>query len=191
MARQVSVAKRERTVNILTFYKLRDKYYVRMRSRLSGDRVKSSPEFKNTMTHAHRLGIASRLAAVVYSQLPPSWKLHDLYRKLTGQAINLLKEGIDPNCILKKLNEFMKELGYQKEIKYHIIHPSTTKLQKPQKLKSQSPKQPKKSRTLVKEVERKKAKQVCLFKDIFWYSKDTCNRDFSVNNPLAPLRLSG
>jgi len=183
MPRQVSVAKRERTVNILTFYKLRDKYYVRMRSRLSGERVKHSPEFKNTMTHAHRMGIASRLASVVYSQLPPSWKLHDLYRKLTGHAINLLKEGIDPNCILKKLNEFMKDLGYQKEIKYHTIHPSTTKLQKPKKLQPQSPNQSKKSSTSENKIRRNEKQPLLINFEIKHLKLYTLN--------LAPFSLSG
>ncbi|MFT3825454.1 MAG: hypothetical protein QM731_16165 [Chitinophagaceae bacterium] len=127
MARQTGVIKRERTIGLLVFYKLGNGYYVRVRSSLSGERVKKSREFINTMTWARRMGIASRLASIIYRQLPPAWKLHDLYRKLTGHAMQLLKEGIDPDLIFRKLEGILQEWGYQAQINYETIQPSTTR----------------------------------------------------------------
>jgi hypothetical protein len=45
------------------------------------------------MALAGQLAVASKLAAAVYAMLAPSRKRFSLYRKLTGQAIRLLKEG--------------------------------------------------------------------------------------------------
>ena len=125
MPRQLSVVKRERTVGMVVFYKLGSKYYLRTRSRLSGERVKKSPDFWNTMIYANRMGIASRLASMAYRKLPSAWRLHDLYRKLTGCAMQLLKEGMNPNLVLRKLDEFLFELGYRADIDYDVIRPST------------------------------------------------------------------
>ncbi|MFT3823962.1 MAG: hypothetical protein QM731_08575 [Chitinophagaceae bacterium] len=96
MPRQSGVVKKERRVGIVIFYKMRNGYYMRVRSRLSSERVKTGKEFKTTMVYANRMATASRLAASIYRQLPPGWKLHSLYRKLTGAAMLHLKEGIDP-----------------------------------------------------------------------------------------------
>ncbi|MFT3823686.1 MAG: hypothetical protein QM731_07185 [Chitinophagaceae bacterium] len=77
---------------MLVFYFWHDRYCVRTVSSLSGKRVKRSAEFKVTMQYAKRLGRASKVAAVVYRQLPDGWKLHYLYRKMTGIGANLLRE---------------------------------------------------------------------------------------------------
>ncbi|MFT3824770.1 MAG: hypothetical protein QM731_12650 [Chitinophagaceae bacterium] len=127
MPRQTGIIKRERRVGILVFYKMRNKYFVRALSSLSSERVKNSKEFKNTMFYANRMVIASKLAGVIYRQLPPAWKLHALYRKLTGYAMQLLKEEMNATDILRKLPELLYQLGYNETIQYETIRPSVIK----------------------------------------------------------------
>jgi len=66
---------------------------MRKASSLTGERVKTDPEFKNTMAWAELLKAASRLGAAVYSMLAPYRRKHKLYKSLTGMAMRLLKEG--------------------------------------------------------------------------------------------------
>jgi hypothetical protein len=67
--------------------------FVRTASSLTGERVKEDPAFKPTMAYAAMLAKASWLASSVYAMLPNYRKKHSLYRKLTGAAMRLLKEG--------------------------------------------------------------------------------------------------
>ena len=65
----------------LCFYEMEGKYYVRLKSSLTGKRVKKDPSFKRTMQYAALLGSASAIASAVYRALPES-KGIALYRVL-------------------------------------------------------------------------------------------------------------
>ena len=108
----------------LLFYRVKDRYFVRRKSQLTAERVKTSKEFTKTMDSAHRLKTASRLAASVYRELPEAWKMYDLYRKLTGLATRLQKEGKTVNEIRPLLEKQLYDWGYRKEIDYPTIKPS-------------------------------------------------------------------
>ena len=79
------------------------KYYVRSKSSLSGRRVKSAPEFKKTMEYASLLAKASKIASGVYKTLPQ--KNFQKYRELTGQAMKMLRSGMEQEQIMKRLAE--------------------------------------------------------------------------------------
>lgn len=66
---------------------------MRTPSSLTGERVMEDPAFEPTMAYAAMLAKASWLASSVYTMLPNYRKKHSLYRKLTGAAMRLLKEG--------------------------------------------------------------------------------------------------
>ena len=72
-------------------YQMAGKHYVRIVSSLTGKRVKKDPAFRQTMRNAGLLGQASRIASAIYGRLPA--KEHGFYRKLTGMAMQLLKQG--------------------------------------------------------------------------------------------------
>jgi hypothetical protein len=72
-------------------YRMAGKYYVRVISSLTAERVLEDPAFKLTMQCAGLLGKASKIASSVYGLLPQ--KEHDFYLKLTGMAIQMLKQG--------------------------------------------------------------------------------------------------
>jgi hypothetical protein len=81
-----------KTIDDLVFYELCGEYYARKKSSLSSDRVKTSPEFRRTMVHAHLLVRASKIGAQVYKALPPGWRQFWMYRSFTGEAFIFLQD---------------------------------------------------------------------------------------------------
>lgn len=80
-------------IDNLCFYKMDGKYYVRMKSSLTGKRVKKDPRFKRTMQYAGLLANASKIASALYKALPKESKGIAVYRMITGKAMKLLQEG--------------------------------------------------------------------------------------------------
>ncbi|MFT3826481.1 MAG: hypothetical protein QM731_21350 [Chitinophagaceae bacterium] len=110
----------------LTFYILNGQYLVRAKSSLDGNRVKRSPRFKKTMQFAGKLGKASAIASEVYGLLPEGWKLHNLYRQLVGVGNQLLKtQECTDDEVANALREHLYSLGYDPQIEYEVIQPST------------------------------------------------------------------
>ncbi len=93
MAKQIGPFKLQGCYDNICFYKMDGQYYARTKSSLDGKRVKKDPVFGETMRYATLFGRASTLAAMVYRALPPGKKEPGLYKKLTGQAMRMLKEG--------------------------------------------------------------------------------------------------
>jgi hypothetical protein len=97
----------------LCFYKMKGKYYVRMKSSLKGKRVKKDAAFNRTMQYAGLLADASSIASSLYKMLPKESKGIAVYRILTGKVMKLLKDG-------KSANEIM-----------HVLkHPAKPKMEK-------------------------------------------------------------
>jgi len=82
------------TIGNRCYYKLNGKYYVRAKSSLSRRRVKRSPAFRHTMVYAERLAQASRIASGIYRLFEKDKRKVQLYRAMTGKAIDLLKTGM-------------------------------------------------------------------------------------------------
>ncbi|MFT3823374.1 MAG: hypothetical protein QM731_05615 [Chitinophagaceae bacterium] len=119
------------TYGNLTFYFWKGKYCVRTKSSLTGKRVKTSKEFSITMQYAERLGHASRIASKVYRQLPDGWKLHYLYRKMTGVGAQLLKErACTEEDVEIVLWQYLASIGFKAQ-EHGIEHPLPVALQQP------------------------------------------------------------
>ena len=87
-------------------YRMAGTYYARMVSSLTAERVLKDPAFKRTMQFAGLLGRASKIASAIYRLLPE--REHGFYRKLTGMAMQLLKQGKTPEEAFKQLyNDFI------------------------------------------------------------------------------------
>lgn len=99
MGKQVGPVKLEGTVGNVTFYKMGDGHYVRMKSSLSGKRVKKDPRFRRTMEYAGWLKQASGLASSCYRALPEEERVHAMYREMVGMAMEMLKAGKDAEVI--------------------------------------------------------------------------------------------
>ena len=74
-------------------------------SSLTGERTKKDPAFKGFRQSSNRLKEASPIAASLYKQVPEQVKQYALYRTLTGEAIKMLKEGMEAAVITETLKK--------------------------------------------------------------------------------------
>ena len=114
----------------ITIYRMRDEhlYYLRMKSSLTGKRVKKDPAFKGLMRHAKIMAISSPLASSVYKQLAEEKQDVKLYRQMTGMAQRMLKEGYKEEEVKKALEQkYLPKLVVpaHKHIhnRYRLYHP--------------------------------------------------------------------
>jgi hypothetical protein len=77
----------------------------RRASSLTGERTKKDPAFKGFRQSCSRLKEASPIAASLYKQIPEQVKQYALYRTLTGEAIKMLKEGMEAVFITETLKK--------------------------------------------------------------------------------------
>ena len=126
MGIQVGPIYLERTIDGVCFYKMNGKYYVRMKSSLTGKQVKTSRRFVRTMQSAGRMARGSKIAAAIYKALPVGMKEFSLYRALVGEAVLLLKAGkTDEEAWLVLWERYLAEYeaGYkeEKEFAYAMV----------------------------------------------------------------------
>jgi hypothetical protein len=74
-------------------------------SSLTGERTKKDPAFKRFRQSSSRLKEASPIAASLYKLVPVQVKQYALFRTLTGEAIKLLKEGMEVAAITETLKK--------------------------------------------------------------------------------------
>ncbi len=103
MAKQRGPVFIEGTIDGRTYYKLNGKYYVRKKSSLSARRVKRTPAFRRTMAYAGWMAGASVIASAIYWRLPEKEKKRKRYQALTGEAMRLLRDGVDEATVRAKL----------------------------------------------------------------------------------------
>ena len=101
----------EGTFDQITFYKMDGQYYAREKSSLTGERVKSSPEFLRTMICANLMVRASKIGSFIYKALPENWRQFWMYRSFTGEAFTLLKEH-------KYTDEDVKQILWKTYVEY-------------------------------------------------------------------------
>src|SRR5664279_4605670 len=77
----------------------------RKASSLTGERTKKDPAFKGFRQSINRMKEASPIAASLYKLVPEEVKQYALYRTLTGEAIKMLKEGIEAAVITAALKK--------------------------------------------------------------------------------------
>src|SRR5438045_9793156 len=95
------------TIGNLCFYEVDGHYYVRMKSSLSGNRVKKSASFARTMESAGELAAASVIASGVYRKIAKEKRRVELYRKMVGIAKRLLKSGKGKDKITERLSNYI------------------------------------------------------------------------------------
>ncbi len=98
------------TVNNMTWYAMNGIGYVRCKSRLTGKRVKSSPEFKKTMEYARKLGEASTVASGLYKAIPDENKSSRLFRLITGRVVTCFKKGITEDEVREEVRREIPSL---------------------------------------------------------------------------------
>jgi hypothetical protein len=97
---------------------MHERYFMRSRSSLTGERVKKDPAFRKTMEYATLLAKASRIDSKVYAGVPAHQKQHALYRKLTGKAMTWLKYEWKEKDVL----EWLQQRYTPQEVKLFCLH---------------------------------------------------------------------
>ena len=70
---------------------------------LTGIRVKTEKAFKGFRESGNRMKQASPNAASLYKLIPAEIKQHSVYRLLAGEALKMLKAGLDTLVIIEEL----------------------------------------------------------------------------------------
>lgn len=89
------------TIGNITFYTMYGQLYARSKSSLTAKRVRSDKKFHKTMKFAGMMAKASSIGSNVYKALPVSWRQSWMYRAFTGEALQMLMQGIKEELILK------------------------------------------------------------------------------------------
>lgn len=108
-------------VDNILFYKMEGKYYARKKSSLTGKKVKTHPCFALTRLNYSLFSIASTIGSRVYKMLPVSEREHEMYKKMTGEAMKLLKQGIQEMEVQELLVKTWVE-------KASVLKPKTAKI---------------------------------------------------------------
>ena len=93
MAKQEGILKITGTIDDITFYKMGEHYYARMKSSLTGKRFWKDKAFARSRNSALEMGKASPIASRLYRTFDTSVKSRSLFCKLTGEVKLLLKAG--------------------------------------------------------------------------------------------------
>jgi hypothetical protein len=96
MAKQCGPVFLECTWDDLTFYKMQGRYFVRMKSRLTREKVLTHAAFEKTRFYADRLVTASKIASSIYSDLPLNWRQFWMFRDFTSIAMTMLNNDSTP-----------------------------------------------------------------------------------------------
>lgn len=112
MAKQVGIVKLTGTIDDITFYEMGGEFYARMKSSLTGKRFWKDKAFEGSRRSAKALGVASKLASLLYKTLPKEEKGRPVFQKLTGKIKFKVLEGRDAEAIT---------IWFQKEYKTGLM----------------------------------------------------------------------
>ena len=107
MAKQAGFIVITGCIGNICFYRMYDEFYARMKSSLSGERVKKDIAFRNTMQYAGWMSAASRIGSEVYRSFPKEKKGRKIYQQLTGKALRMLRDGWSAEDIYSELKRSM------------------------------------------------------------------------------------
>jgi hypothetical protein len=114
MAKRTSYINFVGTINNLCFYRMWDKYFVRMASSLTAKRVKTDPRFATTRLYAGLMARASKIGSIIYKQLPIDFRQFWMYRAFTGEALKMLKTGTTDEAAEEQLSQTYVNVYYRR-----------------------------------------------------------------------------
>jgi hypothetical protein len=106
MAKQAGDIFIEGTIDDLSFYKMDGKYYVRMKSSLTGKKFWKHKAFEGSRKSAELLGRASKIASSFYRSYPKEKKHKGLFNEIVGKAKLWFKDGKDEEEVMLLLQGF-------------------------------------------------------------------------------------
>jgi hypothetical protein len=118
MAKQCGLAFLECTWDQLTFYKMEGKYYARVKSSLTREKVLTHPAFHKTRCENALLVAASKIASSIYSDLPIDWRQFWMFRSFTGEAQTMMRQGYNAQEVYDRL--------WKTYVEYWVIYQHVT-----------------------------------------------------------------
>jgi hypothetical protein len=109
MARQSGEIKIIGTVDDICFYKMEGKYYVRMKSSLTGKRFWKDKAFERSRQSCRGFGKANQLASKVYRSIEKEKRQYSIFCHLKTIAIALTGEGLGEEEVIYHLQQFLPE----------------------------------------------------------------------------------
>lgn len=91
--------------NICFYFTKAGKCIGRMKSSITGARIRRDPAFEGFRESSNRMKDASPIAAQLYRMIPKAKREYRLYRVLTGEALRMLKAGMHKTIIVETLKQ--------------------------------------------------------------------------------------
>lgn len=107
MAKQAGEIKIIGTLDDLTFYKMGEGFYVRLKSSLKSKAYWTSKVFAGSRRSGTRFGKGNQLASFVYNSLPLQRQYYPLFCGLKTLAISLLKQGKGDVEVIRTLRKYV------------------------------------------------------------------------------------
>ena len=126
MAKQTGPVKIVGTIGNICFYKMEGKYYVRMKSSLTGKQFWKHDAFAGSRRSCKRFAEGNKLASKVYRMIEKEKRAYKLFCFLKKRAVLLLKEGKGVLEVEKVLVDDLREFGFlprvekKEEIEYTV-----------------------------------------------------------------------
>lgn len=95
----------------LTYYQLHGKYYLRMKSSLTGKKFWKGKAFEGSRRSCLRFGDGNKLASKLYRKIDPRKREYELFCFLRKRAILLLKEGKTLMEVEEVLMDYLTDFG--------------------------------------------------------------------------------
>jgi hypothetical protein len=118
MAKQAGDIFIEGTIDDLTFYKMCGKYYVRMKTSLTGKRFWKDKAFEGSRKSCSRFGEGNKLASAVFRLVEKEKSTNGLFPFLRTRAIALLKEEKPSEVVVCLLLDYLVDFGFIEKIAY-------------------------------------------------------------------------
>jgi hypothetical protein len=111
MAKQAGDFFIEGTIDDLTYYKMEGKYYVRMKSSLTGKKFWKRKAFERSRQSCKRFSEGNKLASKLYRMIREEKRVCKLFCFLKKRAIQLLKDGKTSSEAEEMLMDHLMEFG--------------------------------------------------------------------------------
>jgi hypothetical protein len=112
MAKQAGDYFIEGTFDDLTFYKMCGRYYVRMKTSLTGKRFWKDKAFEGSRKSCSRFGEGNTLASTVFQLVREENRTNRLFPFLRTRSIALLKEGKAAEEVVCLLLDYLVDFGF-------------------------------------------------------------------------------
>ncbi len=105
----------EGTIDDITFYKMGDEYYARMKSSLTRKRFFRDKAFQGSRRSFKRFGKGNQLASLVYNEIAEEERGYETFCLMKKTAIALIKAGFEDESVVDQLRLLKPEKDIEVE----------------------------------------------------------------------------